>query len=153
MDPNVLSRWSHKTKSTDFSLLTHWRKLLLSRLSLTQLIEPLRWLIHSTSYFQWSTKETKSVLLVLCGMRDNTIVRKQTPSRKNSKPLSNKNFLYCPKRQERIDHKKVIFNQLYFNISNVTISRLDCQLFQYKYRILLYIYRKIRFCIKIHTVL
>ena len=48
-----------RSKKSIFSLLTHWRKLLLSCLSLTQLIEPMQWFIHSTSYLQWATKETK----------------------------------------------------------------------------------------------
>ena len=56
-----------------FALLTHWRKLLLSCLSLTQLIQPMRWFIHSTSYLQWAMKKTKSILLIVWRQRDNTV--------------------------------------------------------------------------------
>ena len=48
----ILSRYRHTIRINHFSLLTHWRKLLLSCLSLTQLIEPMRWFIRVTFFRQ-----------------------------------------------------------------------------------------------------
>ena len=62
-----------RSKESFFCLLTHWRKLWLFCLSLTQSIEPMRWFIHSTSDRQSATKETKSFILIVWRHRDNTV--------------------------------------------------------------------------------
>ena len=42
VSPTVLSRCCHTIRINHFALLTHWRKLLLTCFSLSQIIEPMR---------------------------------------------------------------------------------------------------------------
>ena len=113
----VISRCRHTIKINFFFFSAHSLAEIIALLSVIDLIEPMRWFIHSTSYLQWATKETKWFILIVWWQRDNTVIGS------TSGTTFGLNYFVCMGWNQK--QKLQINTRLMFNYENLQNTATD----------------------------